>query len=160
MSTRVLAVLALALWAVTVAMGSYFFIRGQTAPSNDGRLAILLPTAGRDLVLTEMRAMLKSVEGVVTGLAERDMKQVAAAARASGMAAAADMSPQLMIALPLEFKQLGLSVHQGFDELAAAAEEGLPPSEVLSQLGAQLNACVACHASYRLVPGSAGSGMR
>ncbi len=155
MSTRALALLALALWVITVAIGGYYFVRGQTAPSSDGRLAIELPTAGRDLVLTEMRAMLKSVEGVVAGAAARDMKQVAVAARASGMAAAVDMSPQLMAALPLEFKQLGLSVHKGFDELAAAAEQGVSPSEVLSQLGTQLGACVACHAAYRLAPGSA-----
>lgn len=99
--------------------------------------------------------MLSSVQGVIAGVAARDMKQVAVAARASGTAAAVDMSPQLMAALPLEFKQLGLSVHKGFDELAAAAEQGMPPSEVLSQLGAQLNACVACHATYRLAPGNA-----
>lgn len=155
MATRVLALLALTLWVVTVAIGGYYFVRGQTAPSSDGRLAIQLPPSGRDLVLTEMRAMLSSVQGVIAGVAARDMKQVAVAARASGTAAAVDMSPQLMAALPLEFKQLGLSVHKGFDELAAAAEQGMPPSEVLSQLGAQLNACVACHATYRLAPGNA-----
>lgn len=155
MSTRVLLVLALALWGITVVIGGYYFVRGQTTPSSDGRLEILLPTAGRDLVLAEMRAMLKSVQGVVAGVAERDMTKVAAAARASGAAAAVDMSPQLMAALPLQFKQLGMSVHQGFDEIAAAAGQSVPPSEVLSRLDRQLSACVACHASYRLAPGDA-----
>ncbi len=155
MSTHALALLALVLWGVTVAIGGYYFVRGQTIASSDGRLAVQLPPSGRDLVLAEMRAMLKSVQGVVAAVAARDMKQVAVAARASGTAAAVDMSPQLMAALPLEFKQLGMSVHKGFDEIAAAAEQGMAPSEMLSQLGAQLNACVACHASYRLASGSA-----
>ncbi len=150
MSTRMLAWIAVGLWALTVLAGVLYFVRGQTLPSADGRRAIVLPPASRDRVLSEMRGMLASVEGVLTGLAEKDMKGVAQAARASGLAVAVDMSPQLMAALPLEFKQLGMAVHKSFDELAAAAETGAPTSEILSRLGAQLSSCVACHASYRL----------
>lgn len=150
MSTRMLAWLALGLWIITLIVAAVYFVRGQTLSSADGRQAIVLPAAGRDLVLTEMRAMLSSVQGVIAGATENDMKKVTDAARASGMAAAVDMSPQLMAALPLEFKQLGMSVHSGFDEIAAAAAQGTPANEMLSRLAAQLNACVACHASYRL----------
>lgn len=151
MTTRTLAWLALALWVITLAVAAFYFVRGQTLTSADGRQAVVLPPASRDRVLSEMRTMLASVQGVLTGLAENDMKGVAQAARASGMAAAVDMSPQLMAALPLEFKQLGMGVHRSFDKLAAAAEAGASRNEILSRLGTQLSFCVACHASYRLV---------
>lgn len=114
------------------------------------RQTIEVPPEGRELVLAEMRTMLSSVAGIVGGLAENDMASVAAAARASGAAAAVDMAPELSRRLPVEFKQLGMSVHNGFDDLAAAAKSGATRAEVLEQLRTQLGACVACHETYRL----------
>jgi hypothetical protein len=78
------------------------------------------------------------------------MKPVAQAARASGVAAAADVDPALMAKLPLEFKQLGLSVHKRFDEIATAADSGASLEQLLASLSTPLSACVACHAGYRL----------
>jgi len=150
MNYRILAWASLGLWLATVIVAAVFFIRGQTTPSADGRRAIALAPAERDLVLGEMRAMLGSVQGVVQGVQAHDAKQVAAAARASGMSAAVDLSPALMAKLPLEFKTLGLSVHRGFDELAQTAEQGAGSDKLLEALGKQLAACVGCHAGYRL----------
>lgn len=155
MNYRIVAWASLGLWLVTVAAAVVLFVRGQTAPSTDTRRAILLAPAERDLVLAEMRGMLNAVQGVVQGVRARDTKQVAAAARASGMAAAVDVNPALMAKLPLDFKDLGLSVHKGFDELAAAADKGASGDELLERLGKQLAACTGCHASYRLDPGTA-----
>lgn len=150
MNYRMLAYLSLGLWLATVIVAVVLFIRGQTTPSADGRRAIQLAPAERDLVLGEMRTMLSSVQGVVQGVQAHDPKQVAVAGRASGMSAAVDLSPGLMAKLPLEFKNLGLSVHRGFDDLAQAAEKGASGDELLNALGKQLAACVGCHASYRL----------
>jgi hypothetical protein len=156
MTTRVLALVAIGLWLVTVAVAVVLFVRGQTAPSTDGRQAILLAPAERDLVLAEMRTMLGAVQGVLAGANARDMKNVAAAARTSGMAAAADIEPTLMAKLPLEFKNLGISVHKSFDELAAAADAGASGEQALAHLSEVLNRCVACHAAYRLDAPAAG----
>ncbi len=71
-------------------------------------------------------------------------------AGASSVAAAADVNPALMVKLPLEFKQLGLSVHKRFDKIATAADSGASREQLLASLSTQLSACVACHASYRL----------
>ncbi|MBU6464659.1 MAG: hypothetical protein KGK01_15875 [Bradyrhizobium sp.] len=150
MTPRVLSVAAIALWFVTIAVAVFFFVRGQTHVTPDGRTAVLLASDERNLVLTEMRGMLKTVQVVVDGLKVGDMKQVAQAARTSGMAAAADASPALMARLPLEFKQLGLGVHKRFDEIAAAADSGASREQLLASLSTQLSACVACHANYRL----------
>lgn len=155
MNYRMLTWLSLGLWLATVIVIAVFFIRGQTTPSADGRRAIALAPAERDLVLGEMRAMLGSVQGVVDGLQAHDAKQVAAAARASGMSAAVDLSPALMAKLPLEFKTLGLNTHRGFDELAQVAEKGASGDDLLKKLGTQLAACVGCHAGYRLETASA-----
>jgi len=150
MNYRNLAYVSLGLWLATVIVAAVFFIRGQTTPSADGRRAIQLAPAERDLVLGEMRAMLSSVQGVVQGVQAGDPKQAAAAARASGMSAAVDLSPGLMAKLPLDFKNLGMSVHRGFDDLAQMAEKGASGDALLNALGKQLAACVGCHASYRL----------
>lgn len=151
MNYRLIAWATLGLWIATVAVVAILFVRGSTAPSSDGRRAILLSPAERDLVLGEMRAMLGSVQGVVQGVHANDLKQAAAAARASGMAAAVDLEPGLMAKLPLEFKQLGMSVHRGFDDMATAVDQGAADrDEVLRRLGAQLSACVGCHAAYRI----------
>lgn len=150
MKSRTLSLIAIALWAATVVVVVTLFVRGQTTPSTDGRKAIVLTAQEHDLVLMEMRGMLQSVQGVVNGLAGNDMAAVAKAARASGMAAAADTTPALMAKLPLEFKQLGLSVHQGWDGMAQLAEHGASADEILTRLDAQLSSCVGCHAGYRL----------
>ncbi len=150
MMTRALSVAAIVLWLATAAVAAFFFIRGQTRAAPDGRTAVLLAPDERNLVLTEMRGMLETVQGIVDGVKAGDSKQVAKAARTSGMAAAADVNPALMARLPLEFKQLGLSVHKRFDEIATAADSGAGREELLAALGTQLSACVACHAGYRI----------
>ncbi len=55
---------------------------------------------------------------VLAGLDNKDMAQIAQAARASGMASAADVNPALMSKLPMSFKDLGMSVHHAMDEIA------------------------------------------
>jgi cytochrome c556 len=156
MNYRLIAWMSLGLWLATVVVFAVLFVRGSTAPATDGRRAILLSPAERDLVLAEMRTMLTTVQGIVQGVHDNDLKRVAAAARASGMQAAVDTNPALMAKLPLEFKQLGMSVHHGFDDLADAIDGGKAGrDEVLRQLGTQLVTCVACHQSFRIDPGPA-----
>lgn len=150
MSTRMLSIIAIILWLVTIAVAVFFFVHGQTRVAPDGRTVVLLAPDERDLVLTEMRGMLGTVQGMVDGVKGGNLKQVAQAARASGMAAAADVNPALMAKLPLEFKELGLSVHKRFDEIAAEADSGASREQMLASLSTQLSTCVACHASYRI----------
>jgi hypothetical protein len=147
MSVRIVSVVAIALWLTTATAAVVFFVRGQTQVAPDGRTAVLLSPDERNLVLAEMRGILGSVQGVVDG---GDMKRVAQAARAGGMAAAADVNPTLMAKLPLEFKQLGLGLHRRFDDIARAADSGASREQILAALSTQLSACVGCHEAYRL----------
>lgn len=150
MRGRTLAAAAIGLWLVTVVVVGFFFVKGQSQPSADGRLTVLLAPAERDLVLAEMRMLLEGVQGITAGAAAGDMQQVASAARRIGMASAADVNPALMLKLPLAFKQQGMALHGQFDQLADRAAAGASAAEVLELLSQQLSSCVACHGSYRL----------
>lgn len=144
------AIAAILLWVITVAVFAWFFIRGNTVAGSDNRTAVVLNPGERDLILLEMRGMLSSTHGVLDGLSRGDLKQVAQAARAAGMVAAADVNPALMGKLPLPLKQLGMSVHREMDELAAAAESGKPVAELQQMLVGTLSKCVACHAEWQI----------
>lgn len=145
-----LALIAILLWLVTVAVAGVMFVKGDVRPAQDARLSVQLSVDEREFVLAEMRMLLDGVRGVVAGLAQNDMLAVAAAARGVGMAAAADVSPALMLKLPLAFKQQGMAVHEGFDRMAAMVDDGAGAQRIQAELAQQLSSCVACHASYRL----------
>ena len=84
---------------------------------------------------------------------QRNLKQAEAAARAAGMATAADTSPAIMAKLPLAFKQTGMSVHQDLDRLADTVAHGETPHQVLGRLSSITARCTMCHEAYRLSAG-------
>jgi hypothetical protein len=124
--------------------------QSQAPGATDERERILVPAPARNMVLAEMRQMLRSLEGVLSGLAEGDRAAAAEAARASGMAVAVDVSPEVRARLPEAFVQLGMATHQGFDALAAKLKQPLDTGAALAELSALTQNCVACHATYRL----------
>lgn len=145
--------LAIALWVVTAAAFAFFFVKGVTSVSEDKRQAIRLDAKEKDMVLGEMRTILSAVNGVLVGLSASDMPAVSKAAQSAGMAMAVDGSPVLMAKLPLEFKTLGMSLHEDFDKLSANVNSGFNKDQVLSQLAEITNKCVSCHHNYRLSSG-------
>jgi hypothetical protein len=147
-----LALAALLLWVATVATFAVFFVRGNTAPGTDNRTAVMLAPAERNLILREMRGLLAGTHDILDGLNKNDMKQVASAARGIGMQSAVDVNPALMAKLPLPFKELGMSVHHDMDDLADAAQSGMPAGELQTRLANTLTKCVSCHAAWQLTP--------
>src|SRR5512135_3342270 len=111
MLAKRIALVAIVLWVGTIAVFAWFFVRGNTTAGTDGRTAVVLAPAERNLVLGEMRGLLQASQQVVQGIRQGDMKLVASSARAAGMASAADVNPALMAKLPVAFKSLGMSVH-------------------------------------------------
>lgn len=150
MKMNKLALAALLLWAITAAVFAWFFIRGNTAASSDGRTAIVLQPSERDIVLDEMRGLLIATQSILEGSTKGDMNQISTAATKAGMANAADVNPVLMAKLPLEFKQLGMSVHHDMDDIAKAAAEGKSTDEILKMTSNTLTKCIACHAEWQL----------
>ena len=127
-----------------------FMIEGSTRASTDNRLAIQLTAGEKDLVLAEMRAFLASVQQITQGVSSKDMQLIASSARTVGLAAQQGVPGSLMGKLPLSFKKLGRDTHAQFDLLALDAEQLEDEEHSLSQLGALMQNCVACHATYRL----------
>lgn len=145
-----LASLSLLLWVVTIAVFAWFFIRGNTEKGVDGRTAVVLQPAERALILSEMRGLLSSTQAVLDGVNRGDMQAVSKAALAAGMQGAADVNPALMAKLPLEFKQLGMSVHHDMDAVAKAADSGVSAQEILKMTSGTLAKCVSCHSAWQL----------
>jgi len=143
----------LGLWIVTIAVAGWFFVQGWTTESTDGRTQIVLAPAERDLILGEMRMLLKAVHGVVTGLAgqdqEADRTQMEQAARSAGMGMAADVNPSLMAKLPLPFKQMGMSIHTDMDALADAIVRKETTQQILQRVSSMTARCTTCHDVYR-----------
>jgi hypothetical protein len=145
--------ITLGLWIVTIGVAGWFFVQGWTTQGTDGRMQIVLAPTERDLILGEMRLLLKAVHGVVTGLAaqnqEADRAQIEQAARSAGMAMASDVNPALMAKLPLPFKQMGMSIHKDMDALADAIVQKETPQQILQRLSSMTARCTTCHDLYR-----------
>jgi len=145
--------ITLGLWIVTIGVAGWFFVQGWTTQGTDGRMRIVVAQAERDLILGEMRMLLKAVHGVITGLAGHDQEanrtQMEQAARSAGMNMAADVNPALMAKLPLPFKQMGMSIHQDMDALADAIVLKETQEQILQRLSSMTARCTTCHDMYR-----------
>jgi hypothetical protein len=116
----------------------------------DDRTEIPLPATGRNLILREMRQMLISSQGVITGLSLNDLALVERSARSAGVAMAADIDPAVREKLPKTFRGLGMSVHRDFDALADSIGQGETVQQILTRLSSLMSRCIACHESYKL----------
>lgn len=140
---------SLVLWVFTVGLFAFFFVRGTTSISTDQRRSVNLSPLEKDLVLGEMRTMLKAINGMLEALGDGDMKKAAEAATSAGMAMAVDASPILMAKLPLDFKELGMGTHKAFDDLSSEIKMGVTLPQVLLKMHQITNRCVACHETSR-----------
>ena len=137
--------------AGVIAAGAYlFFVKGKTSVSTDGRTAVMLTAEERDHVLTDMRGLLENVQGLLAALGKGDMQAVAEHARNNGFSNHKMPPVSLMTKMPAEFRALGDPMHSGFDDIAIEAE-GIGDHDVIVQkLGAVLQVCTTCHATYTL----------
>ena len=154
MKSNKLFLIVLLLWAATIAVFAWFFVRGNTTTGGDGRTAIVLQPAERDFVMKEMRGLLASTQEIIEGANRNDVPRIVKAARAAGMAGAADANPTLMVKLPIEFKKLAMGMHGDMDEIAKAGESGKSAPELLKMTSNTLTKCVACHAAWQIKAGS------
>lgn len=134
--------------AIVVVM--MFASGNKTGLGTDGREVIWLESHQRDLVLTEMRMFVESIRDITDALGTDDSAKFQAAALKVGLEAQEGVPLDLMKALPLSFKKLGMETHKKFDDLAASAEQGASNGELLMELSQIMNNCVACHAAYQL----------
>jgi hypothetical protein len=148
MNAKTLSILAILLWLAGAAVVASMYVGGKTEVASDGREAVMLSTGERDFILGEMRQMLASVQGIVTAVAQDDMKSVEEIALAIGSAEVRNVPKSLMLKLPRDFKTLGMENHLEFDQVAAQSKNG--GKAVLNRLGDLMVNCVGCHESYSL----------
>ena len=120
------------------------------APVPDGRAILELDPDERAMILEEMRLFLGGVQKMTDALGRQDMPAAAEAARGMGKKMVHEVPPALRAKLPMEFRQLGFSVHRDFDQIALDAESMKDVSTTLNQLSATLQKCVSCHATYQI----------
>ncbi len=116
----------------------------------DERTVMVLAPSERAVVLLEMRQFLSGVQLMTDAFAREDAKALAQAARSLGKAAVHEVPPALRAKLPMEFKQLGFSVHGDFDQIAMDAESMGDMKHSMTQLASTLQKCVACHTIYQI----------
>ncbi len=89
---------------------------------------------------------------VGSGDPKQGFKAAEAAARKVGMGMDKDAPPILMVKLPMSFKQMGMSVHQDFDQLADGIVQGETSAQIAKRLSTITSRCTTCHELYRLSP--------
>lgn len=120
------------------------------AEDKDERKILLLNETQRNHILTGMRNMLNGTQQILQALSEEDLKTVARHARRVGIEKAHKGENHLHSLLPKDFMQLGMSVHQSFDQIATGAEILKNPKHTLSQLSTTMQYCNACYAAYQI----------
>jgi hypothetical protein len=119
-------------------------------PASDSRVVLELLPHERAMVLEEMRMFLAGIQKMTGALGKQDMPAVATASREMGQKMVHEVPPTLRAKLPLQFRQLGSSVHRDFDQIALDADSLKDASYSLGQLSTTLEKCVACHATYQI----------
>jgi hypothetical protein len=133
-----------------IALISLALISTSVFADEDNRRVVNLSETNRNLVLTEMRALLSGTQAILGALANDDMKGVAEAAKPLGMGMAHNAENHLHDALPKEFMMLGKTVHVAFDEIARDAESVNDSKHTLKQLNQMMAQCTACHSAYQI----------
>ncbi len=132
------------------AMIYMFMIKGSTLKSEDGRTAIIINDAERNMMLGDMRKFLENVQIITVALGENDMEAIVVAAENVGLRDE-NPPPALIAKLPLEFKTMGMDTHKAFDELAGLAKTDGNIQTVAVALGTILTNCTTCHATYKIM---------
>lgn len=114
----------------------------------DHRTSLGLNAEEKTLFLAEMRQMLSSIQGVISGIAEENPEKIIQAAKYSGNRMARETPISIKRKTPIAFKEIGAPTHMMFEELAVRAEAD--DMQTLTEFtGELMQQCLACHARFR-----------
>jgi len=125
-------------------------VSADTEPNDhDKRISLGLTAIEKAAFLSEMRQMLTSIQGIMTGLGTQDRALIIKSAKYSGNRMARETPDSVKKKTPALFKQLGGSTHMKFEELAIRAEDD--DMESLAELtGDLMKNCLACHETFKV----------
>ena len=116
----------------------------------DTREIVLLSEIQRHQVLSEMRTLLDSTQGILAAIVAVDMPAVARQAKALGTQMPHNVEKHMHGTLPHEFMRLGRKLHKAFDVIAADAERLADPKHSLRQVSDALAQCSGCHTRFQI----------
>jgi hypothetical protein len=115
----------------------------------DARVDLNLTPSEKAEFLSEMRQMLASIQGIMTGIGTEDRELIVRSARYSGNRMARATPESVRQKLPQSFKKLGGPTHMMFEELVIRAETD--DMDTLAEFtGRLMQQCLACHAKFRV----------
>jgi len=115
----------------------------------DDRINLGLTKSEKAEFLQEMRQMLVSIQGIISGIGEENRKLIISSARKSGNRMARATPDSVRKKLPQSFKEMGGPTHMMFEEIAVIAETD--DMDILATTtGNLMQQCVACHSMYKV----------
>jgi hypothetical protein len=121
----------------------------KPAEAADKRISLGLTATEKAEFLAEMRQMLTSIQGIMTGIGTNDRDLIIKSARYSGNRMARATPESVKKKTPPSFKAIGGPTHLKFEELVIRAEDD--EMDTLAQLtGELMKNCLACHATFKV----------
>lgn len=139
---------ALAALLTIVSPGSGAAPASSEPVPQDTRISLGLSEAESVALLTEMRQMLASIQGIIAGIGEEDRQRIIEAARYSGNRMARETPESIKQKTPPAFKQLGGPTHMMFEELVIRADTD-DMDMLASFTGELMQQCLQCHAMFK-----------
>ena len=140
-------------YLITFVLSSLLFTAGATADQSvgkhDKRLSLVMSNADKAEFLSEMRQMLASIQGIVTGIGTEDRELIYKSAKYSGNRMARATPDSVRKMLPQSFKDIGGPTHMMFEELAIRSETD-DMDTLVEFTGELMKQCLACHAAFKV----------
>ena len=129
--------------SVSLLMNSASIFADDSAEQG-ARVSLGLTDSEKTQFLGEMRKMLASIQGIITGIGENDRQMIIQSARNSGNRMARATPESIRRKLPQSFKEIGGPTHMMFEELVVRAEtDEMDTLAILT--GKIMQQCMACH---------------
>ena len=114
----------------------------------DTRTNLGLSDGEKAFLMSEMRQMLGSIQGIITGIGSEDREMIIKSAKPSGNNMARATPASIKKKFPPAFRELGGPTHMMFEELVVIAETD-NMDMLASFTGELMQQCIACHAAFR-----------
>ncbi len=115
----------------------------------DNRVSLGFTAAEKAEFLREMRQMLVSIQGIISGIGEEDRALIIKSAKASGNRMARATPASVRSKLPQSFRELGGPTHMMFEELAIRADTD-DMDMLASFTGELMQQCTSCHETFKV----------
>ena len=135
------------LLSIMISINSWAEIQGTQAI--DQRISLGLTETEKIEFLSEMRQMLSSIQGIISGIGENNPEKIIKAARYSGNRMARATPKSIKLKTPKSFQEIGGPTHMMFEELVIRAETD--DMETLTLFtGEIMQQCLACHEMFKV----------